>query len=83
MVKDCAYIDDLAVFLEGKIALNHVLEMIEAWMKNNLMEINYKKCGIFKLNSNYRETIPAKMVEKVFNRFLKVNSYKYLGLQLN
>ena len=75
--------DDLAVFVEGKIALNHVLKMIEAWMKNNLMEINYKKCGIFKLHSNDRETIPAKIVGKIFNRFPKVNSYKYLGLQLN
>ena len=44
-----AYADDLAVFVKGKSALKKVLAEIEAWMDNNHMKINYKKCGVFNL----------------------------------
>ena len=47
-----AYADDLAVFVKGKLALKKVLAEIEAWMDNNLMKINYKKCGVFNLHTN-------------------------------
>ena len=74
----------MTVFVEGKIALNHVLEMIEAWMKNNLMEINYKKCGIFKLHSNDRETLPAKRWAKSLTDFLRliaINIWAYNSIK--
>jgi len=52
-------------------------------MHKNFMKINYKKCGVFKLHSNDQIEIEPTLVGKLIERFPKVNSYKYLGLEIN
>ena len=49
-------------------------------MSRNLMTINYKKCGVMELHGNkYQEekTVPN------FGSFPTVQTYKYLGMEIN
>ena len=60
-----------------------VSRLIKRWSDENKVEINYKKCGIMELKSNQVEEQPAKDSDQLWERFPKVNNYKYLGITLN
>ena len=60
-----------------------VSRLIKRWSDVNKVEINYKKCGIMELKRNQVEEQPAKDSDQLWERFPKVNNYKYLGITLN
>jgi len=60
-----------------------VSRLIKRWSDENKVEINYNKCGIMELKRNQVEEQPAKDSDQLWERFPKVNNYKYLGITLN
>ena len=60
-----------------------VSRLIKRWSDENKVEINYKKCGIMELQKNQVKEQPAKDSDQLWERFPKVNNFKYLGITFN
>ena len=48
-----AYADDILFLIRGKRKLKKLIQLIEQWSRENYMEINKNKCGIFKIQQRY------------------------------
>ena len=77
------YADDLAILVDDKQGAQKAGRLIKRWCDQNLVVINYKKCGIMEIKRNKQEEISSQETGELWNKFPKVNNYKYLGLNLN
>jgi hypothetical protein len=48
-----------------------------------LVTINYKKCGVMELKRNRNEEQEGDLEGELWGKFPKVNSYKYLGINIS
>jgi uncharacterized protein (UPF0147 family) len=71
-----AFADDTVFVCEDKEQLLKVIEKLEKWCKENKIEINKKKSGIFIINDDGKDP-------NQINDFPVVLEYKYLGVLLD
>ena len=77
------YADDLSILVDDKQGAQKASRLLKRWCDQNLVVVNYKKCGIMEIKRNKQEEISSQETGELWNKFPKVNNYKYLGLNLN
>lgn len=73
------YADDLCVMAPNKRDLRRSLKIIKSWGDKNVIELNYSKCGIFRVMGRSTTEHNAEEMWKI----PVVRHYKYLGITIS
>ncbi len=84
------YADDTAIFYFGRdiddvrLGLQHDMQSVEYWMKQNHLSLNVKKTKVMLLGSRLRlRNVPDVSVSLNGERVDNVSSFKYLGMMID